>query len=975
METRSFWNLVAQSGLVPPGTTDSLSAQFEAEQAERENPPSYEELARWLQAQGAITQYQAQILGAGHCGPFFYGEYLVEQPAFPDFLDDCYLARHRPTQHPVMLQFIPGRKPSDLEQWNDLVKLTEQLREIDCPHLTPIFATLVLPQFRMVVTGRPPGRPLGAVLPAKSRMPWADACVVAAQVAEALHALHQRGIVHNAVSPRTVWMDRGGLVQLKMALRPDLRFEQPDLDQPNGSESRLDYLAPEAYVETTVDSPELSCQSDLYALGCLLFRAITGRVVFPEDEIPRKRWMHANAELPALSRFEIPEPLEQLIRQLLAKTPAGRPDSARSVAKALAKLAGDRLKVKPVPGVSPSKTPSWEPFRQALRRWEPGAIAPEETEITIAADEPEQPVSGRPADERIERARQLAQKRKKNRWMMPVAIGSALLVISLLVGTTAYLANQRPYNRPIAKLDENAAATDSESHSASPTSDAPSNPDAGGVRLVQELIPDDRNTLWQSPTSSPPPQLSYLPSNPRIAALIRPQELLKDPEGLRLLESLGPAFRTALTGWQEQIGLELADIERLVVTFHSTPENRYEVFFQVELPAPADRERLLQLWRSPPATTLENGETVYGPAAGSVFYAVPDSAGEELSRTFLFGPRPLVEQVIEVRGATPWSGPIQRLSQWLDRDRHFSLLFLRQALFNDEGQQLMSGQWGGLNRQLRWVLDESIRGGLLSIHLDEGTYLELVIDRSAEKTAREMATELESRLRGQLDLLSRLIDTTPSHPYWDQARRRFLLMFGDLFDNLRFGVEYGEVVANAWLPPMAAHNLVAATELLTAFANGAGTSAAVEVPPRSVPASLEALLAEPRDLKVTTNPDLNILLQSIRDEVVNDYGQLPFDFQIRLMGNDLQLEGITQNQRPGDFEMMATPLSAILTQIMVRCNPQKDISGPDDPNCKLIWVVAEDPESPGNQAILVTTRAAATERGYRLPPEFRSNEE
>ena len=96
---------------------------------------------------------------------------------------------------------------------------------------------------------------------------------------------------------------------------------------------------------------------------------------------------------------------------------------------------------------------------------------------------------------------------------------------------------------------------------------------------------------------------------------------------------------------------------------------------------------------------------------------------------------------------------------------------------------------------------------------------------------------------------------------------------------------------------------------------------------------------------------------------------MPFPLKIKLMGNDLQKEGITQNQRPGPLAFEDLALSDILTKIMTSANPSKDISGPADPNCKLVWVVVDD-EGTNNKQLAVTTRAAAAERSEALPAAF-----
>ena len=128
----------------------------------------------------------------------------------------------------------------------------------------------------------------------------------------------------------------------------------------------------------------------------------------------------------------------------------------------------------------------------------------------------------------------------------------------------------------------------------------------------------------------------------------------------------------------------------------------------------------------------------------------------------------------------------------------------------------------------------------------------------------------------------------------------------------------------------------------------------------------------PRNLNVTTNPDLNILLSDLHTEITDELGDLPFPFEIKLLGNDLLTEGITKNQRPGEFDMQQKTLSEILTEIMIRANPNKDITGPADPNCKLVWVVGPDPDNPDQNIILVTTRGAAATKSYELPAVFQT---
>jgi hypothetical protein len=93
-------------------------------------------------------------------------------------------------------------------------------------------------------------------------------------------------------------------------------------------------------------------------------------------------------------------------------------------------------------------------------------------------------------------------------------------------------------------------------------------------------------------------------------------------------------------------------------------------------------------------------------------------------------------------------------------------------------------------------------------------------------------------------------------------------------------------------------------------------------------------------------------------------------FAIKLLGNDLNAEGITRNQVIKELKLADQSVADILTTIAMRANPRTDFKSPADPNLRLIWVIGPDPDEPKREAILFTTRAAAEKRGDKLPPAF-----
>lgn len=148
------------------------------------------------------------------------------------------------------------------------------------------------------------------------------------QAAEALGALHALGHLHGDLSPANLMItgahrDRVVLIDLGVA-RP---FFSPDA--PPGTPG---YLAPEQAAGGTADA-----RSDVFALGCLIFRAIAGRNPFPGATAAALLAQVLTEQAPRLSSLHqgLDPALDALLADLLARDPALRPPDARSVALAL----------------------------------------------------------------------------------------------------------------------------------------------------------------------------------------------------------------------------------------------------------------------------------------------------------------------------------------------------------------------------------------------------------------------------------------------------------------------------------------------------------------------------------------------------------------------------------------------------------------------------------------------------------------
>jgi hypothetical protein len=142
-------------------------------------------------------------------------------------------------------------------------------------------------------------------------------------------------------------------------------------------------------------------------------------------------------------------------------------------------------------------------------------------------------------------------------------------------------------------------------------------------------------------------------------------------------------------------------------------------------------------------------------------------------------------------------------------------------------------------------------------------------------------------------------------------------------------------------------------ELVFAEGQGSGSGAAVRpVAAATSPGSIAERLQKKTSLRFGRE-ELEAALQMLAQDV---------GVKIIIRGQDLQLDGITRNQLFG-IDMTDRPAEEILVEILRRANPDKLAAGPVDPRQKLVYVV-------GPEAVLITTRSRAAERGERLPAVF-----
>jgi serine/threonine protein kinase len=169
----------------------------------------------------------------------------------------------------------------------------------------------------------------------KGALPARTAAAVALQIAQALRAAHDHGIIHRDIKPRNVLITGSGHVKVADfgIARAAEATTISDLGDILGS---VKYMSPEQAVGEPVGPA-----SDLYSLGVVLYEMLTARVPFEVEtpaDVPVK---HAAGELPPHPREinpEVPEGMDSLVMKLLARDPADRYGSAGELIEDLRRI-------------------------------------------------------------------------------------------------------------------------------------------------------------------------------------------------------------------------------------------------------------------------------------------------------------------------------------------------------------------------------------------------------------------------------------------------------------------------------------------------------------------------------------------------------------------------------------------------------------------------------------------------------------
>ena len=305
---------------------------------------------------------------------------------------------------PVALKLIAPHLADEEGFRERFVRESRLSASIDHPHIVPVYGAGEADGVPYIAMRFVEGVNMRVAIASAGRLEPPRVVRLIQQVASALDAAHERGLVHRDVKPANVLISRhtgaehAYLTDFGVTKRRNATEGATATGQFVGT---VDYVAPEQLRGETLDG-----RADIYSLGCVLYQCLTGEVPFPREDDVARLFAHLSDPVPELSERvpDVPAGLSAVVRRAMAKAPEERFQTAGELGRAALEacaLAAEAVPTDGGPGSRPARIRAaatgegTRPFgRPARPRLSGGHMYDREPELAQASSELDAAASG-----------------------------------------------------------------------------------------------------------------------------------------------------------------------------------------------------------------------------------------------------------------------------------------------------------------------------------------------------------------------------------------------------------------------------------------------------------------------------------------------------------------------------------------------------------------------------------------------------
>ncbi|MGH2545487.1 MAG: serine/threonine-protein kinase [Actinomycetota bacterium] len=263
------------------------------------------------------------------------GPYLLEEPLGEGGMGIVFRAV-RDDGAVVALKVLRGELSHDETYRRLLLHEARAAGEVRHGHLVPVLDAGEAEDRSYLAVAYVSGRSLEERIQAEGPLQLPELVRLTSQVAAGLDALHQGDLVHRDIKPSNIMLDEEGNAALTdFGLAKGRAYTV--LTKPGQVMGTLDYLAPEL-----IRGAQATAQSDVYALGCVVFECLAGQAPFGEKAVFQVAVAHLEEEPPdpCRDREDCPDGLDWAVLRALEKDPTRRPTTATAYAQMIRLASG-----------------------------------------------------------------------------------------------------------------------------------------------------------------------------------------------------------------------------------------------------------------------------------------------------------------------------------------------------------------------------------------------------------------------------------------------------------------------------------------------------------------------------------------------------------------------------------------------------------------------------------------------------------
>jgi serine/threonine protein kinase len=288
-----------------------------------------------------------------------FAGYRLEEMIGHGGMSIVYRARHLVLERSVALKLLAPELSDDPAFQERFIRESRLAAGLDHPNVIPIYEAGEENGVFYIAMRYVPGSNLKALLQRNGPLDRATTISVIGQIASALNAAHEQGLVHRDVKPANVLILEGaGADDSDHVYLSDFgiaKQQASNVTRTGMFIGTAEYASPEQ-----IEGKDLDGRSDVYSLGCVLYQCLTGNPAYEKDSEVALIYAHLLEAAPStrIARPELSPAIDGVIAKAMAKKPEDRYATARDLSAAVRQaLAEPASESPPAAAPEPVATP------------------------------------------------------------------------------------------------------------------------------------------------------------------------------------------------------------------------------------------------------------------------------------------------------------------------------------------------------------------------------------------------------------------------------------------------------------------------------------------------------------------------------------------------------------------------------------------------------------------------------------------